>query len=70
MTMSININDVTDIELAGIDHRDLPDLCDTYVASAVWKHNGEELTEDELEKLQSSNDMRLHEMAYLQATGG
>ena len=35
MRISYTAGDVTEIVLGGIDHKDLPDLCDTFVVSAV-----------------------------------
>lgn len=42
---------ICDIEVDGIDYQDAPDFCDAYISRAVWKRTGEELTEEELDKL-------------------
>jgi hypothetical protein len=41
---------IVDISIEGIDHRDAPDYCDAYIASASWD-DGTELTEEELQEL-------------------
>ena len=48
--MKINIKNVTNIELGGVDMTDYPDFCDAYVESAE-KLDGTPLTDVELEKL-------------------
>ena len=46
--MTIKFNEVTNIELGGVDMADYPDFCDAYVESAE-KLDGTPLTEVELE---------------------
>ena len=46
--MKINIKNVTNIELGGVDMKDYPDFCDAYVESAE-KLDGTPLTDVELE---------------------
>jgi len=70
MRISYTAGDVTEIVLGGIDHKDLPDLCDTFVVSAVWRDTGKELTEEELEKFRDDYEDEIHEMAFLRATEG
>ena len=48
--MKINIKNVTNIVLDGVDMTDYPDFCDAYVESAE-KLDGTPLTENELEEL-------------------
>ena len=48
--MKIKFNEVTNIELGGVDMNDYPDLCDAYVESAE-KLDGTPLTDVELEEL-------------------
>jgi hypothetical protein len=45
--------DICDYEFDGIDTRDYPDFCDAYIVSACWKDTGKELTEDEIDNLDS-----------------
>ena len=40
---------ISNIEFAGIDHRDAPDYCDAYIVSADY--NGEEMTDEQIELL-------------------
>lgn len=44
---------IDDIDIEGIDMRDYPDFCDAFLVSATY--DGRELTEDELDYIQSSN---------------
>ena len=46
--MKIKFNEVTNIELGGVDMNDYPDFCDAYVESAE-KLDGTQLTDVELE---------------------
>lgn len=46
------LNDIEDIELAGIDTSDYPDFCDAYICGAYWRSTGQALTEDELNEVQ------------------
>ena len=46
--MKIKFNEVTNIELGGVDMTDYPDFCDAYVESAE-KLDGTPLTDVELE---------------------
>ncbi len=46
--MKIKFNEVTNIELGGVDMADYPDFCDAYVESAE-KLDGTPLTDVELE---------------------
>jgi hypothetical protein len=46
--MKIKFNEVTNIEIGGVDMRDYPDFCDAYVESAE-KLDGTPLTDVELE---------------------
>jgi hypothetical protein len=57
----IDFDNVTDIEIDGIDTSDYPDFCDAFILSAVWKDTGIELNEDELDAL-SEIDGLIHEL--------
>jgi len=48
--MKIKFNEVTNIELGGVDMNDYPDFCDAYVEYAE-KLDGTPLTDVELEEL-------------------
>ena len=63
--MTINIKDLTDIEIAGIDMNDYPDLCDAYVEYAE-KADGTPLTDAEIDALNECDDTRayVNENAY------
>jgi hypothetical protein len=62
--MSINIRDVYDIEIDGVDTRDYPDFCDAFFAAARWIATDKELTDDELDELGDNYPDFLNEMAY------
>lgn len=51
--MKLELIEVTDID--GIDRKDYPDFCDAFIASAVWKDTGKNLTDDELDELNSKH---------------
>lgn len=51
----MNLDNITDIEIDGIDMTDYPDFCDAFITSATWIDSGEELTEEELDKLHSDH---------------
>ena len=53
MSIVENIYQLTDVELDGVDPKDHPDYCDAYIASASL--NGVELTESQLDELNSSD---------------
>ena len=52
------------VEIDGIDHKDAPDFTDAFACYAEW-HNGEPLTESELEEWTSVNsdyiNQKIHE---------
>jgi hypothetical protein len=62
--MKLNGREVADVEIDGVDTTDYPDFCDAYFSFAVFKDNGEELTEDELEQLTRDNADVVNEMAF------
>ena len=63
--MKINIRNVTNIELGGVDMTDYPDFCDAYVESAE-KLDGTLLTEAELEAFSELDETAsyINENAY------
>ena len=62
--MKIDIKDVENLQVDGVDSRDYPDFCDAYFSSAQWKSNGKELTDDELQYISENYPELLNEMAY------
>ena len=63
--MTIKFNEVTNIELGGVDMADYPDFCDAYVESAE-KLDGTPLTEVELEAFSELDETAsyINENAY------
>lgn len=60
----INIDDVINLEVEGVDSKDYPDFCDAYFVSGYWSDTGKELTEEQLEMLGEKYPEALNEMAY------
>lgn len=54
----MNYQNITNIQVDGIDTSDAPDFCDAFICYAEWKDTGIELTEAELEKLNDDGDFR------------
>ena len=63
--MKIKFNEVTNIELGGVDMADYPDFCDAYVESAE-KLDGTPLTDVELEEFSELEETMsyINENAY------
>jgi len=61
---TIDINDIENIEVDGVDTKDYPDFSDAFFSYAIYKDTGIELTEDELEQLAEDYPERLTEMAF------
>jgi len=57
--------DLTSVELEGIDIRDYPDFCDTYVAYACF-NDGSTLSEDQLDTLNEDYAL-INELAHKHA---
>lgn len=51
---ALDYSKIEDYTIEGIDHRDCPDYCDAYIASAVYK--GRPMTDAELDRLNSDSD--------------
>jgi hypothetical protein len=51
-TLLLNGRKVVDAEVDGIDSSDYPDFCDAYFSSAYYDDTGEQLSDQDLEKLQ------------------
>jgi len=60
----IDIRNIEDLEVDGVDTRDYPDFCDAYFSAGTWIDTGKELTEDELVVLSDTHCELLNEMAY------
>lgn len=60
----IDINDVEDLEVDGVDTMDYPKFCDAFFASAKWVKSGKYLTEDELISLGEDYPELLNQMAF------
>ena len=56
MSIINQIGQLEDVELDGVDFKDHPDYCDAYVESALF--NGVELTDEELDELNDSDETR------------
>ena len=52
--MKIDLSQVEDIEIDGINPRDYPDFCDAFILEASYK--GREMTDEELEALNEDSD--------------
>lgn len=59
---NINLKLVTDIELDGVDTQDYPDFADAFISSAYY--NGVEMTDQELDQLNSENLDFVHEKVF------
>ena len=62
--VTLNGQQVVDIEVDNVDPRDYPDFCDAYFSYAVYEGSGVELTDDELAQLADEYPGLLGEMAY------
>jgi len=55
MTRKFDYKLFTDVTFEGIDHRDYPDYCDAFIASA--EYDGRELSDEELDELNEDSDL-------------
>jgi len=60
----IDIRQIEDLEVDGVDTRDYPDFCDAFFYHAIWIETGKPLTEEELIELSETHQELLNEMAY------
>jgi len=60
--MNIDINEVDDLTVEGVDTGDYPDFCDAFFATGSI--NGQELTDEELDWLTEQYPEVLSEMAF------
>lgn len=57
------VEGVCDVVLEGINMRDYPDFCDAFIVQAFWGRSFDELTEVELEVLNSDGQF-VHEAVW------
>jgi hypothetical protein len=62
--MRIDINDIEDIQIDGVDSNDYPDFCDAFFCYAIWTESSDELTDEQLEWLGEDYPEVLNKMAY------
>ena len=60
--MELQLNQIDNIEVDGIDTKDYPDFCDAYISSSDYK--GREMTEDELDLLNHEHREFVHEKVF------
>jgi hypothetical protein len=60
----MNIQDIEDLSVDGVDPKDYPDFSDAYFSQGSFKSTGIDLTEEELDNLAEEQPELLHEMAY------
>ena len=60
--MKLDLNQIDNIEVDGIDTKDYPDFCDAYITSADYE--GREMTEDELDCLNDEHREFVHEKVF------
>lgn len=64
----IDSDDITDVNIAGANMDDYPDLCDAYIANITHPHLT--FTAEECESLQHENDEWFYELALEKAREG
>lgn len=53
----IDLKLICDIEMDGIDMSDYPDFTDAYISAATWSDTLKELSDSELEELNTYDDL-------------
>lgn len=61
----MNINEVEDLEVEGVDPSDYPDFCDAYFSRGFHIKENRELTPEELEELREKYPDILWDKAYM-----
>ena len=51
----MDLSNIIDVDVDGIDTGDYPDFCDAFITYAVWKDTLTELTEEELTELNETH---------------
>jgi hypothetical protein len=60
----MNIQDIENLSVDGVDPTDYPDFSDAYFYQGNFKSTGLDLTDEELDNLAEEEPELLHEMAY------
>ena len=60
--MKLDLNQIDNIELDGIDTKDYPDFCDAYICYADYK--GREMTAEELDCVNDEHGEFVHEKVF------
>jgi len=58
LAKKLNVQEIGDVDVDGIDYSDYPDFCDAYIESAIVLDNGvwRDATENELDILSEDRD--------------
>jgi hypothetical protein len=58
LSKKLNVQEIADVDVEGIDYKDYPDFCDAYIESAIVLDNGvwRDATENELDILSEDRD--------------
>ena len=60
--MTINLNLIDNVVIAGIDYKDYPDFCDAYIGEADY--DGRSMTDEELEVLHDEYSDWVYERVF------
>ena len=64
------LQNIEDIELEDIDYSDYPDFVDAYISKAYWIDTDKELTEEELDNLNSNTEFVYDQIVSQVMEGG
>jgi hypothetical protein len=58
LSKKLNVQEIADVDVEGVDYKDYPDFCDAYIESAIVLDNGvwRDATENELDILSEDRD--------------
>lgn len=58
LAKKLNVQEIADVDVEGIDYKDYPDFCDAYIESAIVLDNGvwRDATENELDILSEDRE--------------
>lgn len=62
VTYKRKLREIVDAEVDGIEMWDYPDFCDAYLSAATWADTGIDLTDEELEEVNSENGDVVYEL--------